>query len=80
MDKLRWILVAILLAVPSLGGAASEGKPAGENGEINVPAERPFDAVNIFGDLGTIFRPPNTEENKVGGNVSCAARLAGTDF
>ncbi len=65
MDKLRWVVITILLAVPNLGVAASEGKPAGKNGEINVPAERPFDAVNIFGDLGTIFRPPNTEENKV---------------
>ena len=65
MVRLPWILIAVLLAVPSFGGHADERKSEGGSNEINVPAERPFDAVNIFGDLGKIFRLPNTEENKV---------------
>ena len=65
MHKLLWLFVATLLALPSFGGEAKKPKSEGDGGHINVPGERPFDEVNIFGDLGTIFRLPNTEENKI---------------
>ncbi len=65
MHKLLWLLIAILLALPAAEGEAKKPKSDGDGGNINVPGERPFDEVNIFGDLGKIFRLPNTDENKI---------------
>ena len=65
MHKLLWLLIAMLLALPAADGEAKKPKFEGDGGNINVPGERPFDAVNIFGDLGKIFRLPNTDENKI---------------
>ena len=55
----------MLLALPAADGEAKKPKFEGDGGNINVPGERPFDAVNIFGDLRKIFTLPNTLENKV---------------
>ena len=65
MLRLRWVLAGILLAVPNAGGKATEHSPTGNDEEITVPGERPFDAVNIFGDLGKSFQLPDNHENKL---------------
>jgi hypothetical protein len=65
VHKVLWVLVGVLLIFPSIEGDAEKRKSGGGDGEVNVPAERPFDSVNIFGDLGTSFRLPGTEENRV---------------
>ena len=44
---------------------AKSRESEGDSGGESIPAERPFDAVNIFGDLGRSVRLPGTEENKV---------------
>ncbi len=36
-----------------------------DDGNVNVGAERPFDAVNIFGDFGRKSQLPNADENKI---------------
>ncbi len=65
MPKLLWLFFAALLALPSFDGEAKKPKSEGDGGNINVPGERPFDAVNIFGDFGRDIGLPNTEENKL---------------
>ena len=54
-----------MFVFPIVSGDAGERKFQSGDEKINVPAERPFDAVNIFGDLGTSFRLPGTEDNRV---------------
>ena len=61
MREFPWVLVVIFLAVP--GSGAGQGKHGVGDGGIDVPAERPFDAVNMFGDFGRPVRLPNTDEN-----------------
>ena len=61
MRGLPWVLVVICLAAP--GSGAGQGKHGGGDEGIDVPAERPFDAVNMFGDFGRSVRLPNTDEN-----------------
>ncbi len=65
MHKLLWLIVAILLALPGFDGEAKNRKVGSDDKKVNVGAERPFDAVNIFGDFGRNTRLPNTEENKL---------------
>ncbi len=65
MHKLRWLFVAILLALPGFDGEAKNRKVGSDDGNVNVGAERPFDAVNIFSDFGRDIGLPNTEENKI---------------
>ena len=65
MHRLTWVLVAIILAFPSVAREAGGQTPKSSDENINVPGERPFDAVNIFGDLGKIFQLPNLDENKI---------------
>ena len=65
MHKLLWLFFAALLALPAPDGEAKKPKSEGDGGNINVPGERPFDAVNIFGDFGRNVRLPNTLENKI---------------
>ena len=62
MRGLPWVLVVILLAVPGTVSGSGHEKQKGGDGGIDVPAERPFDAVNLFGDFGRSLRLPNTDE------------------
>ena len=62
MRGLPWVLVVILLAVPGTVSGSGQGKHGFSDGGIDVPAERPFDAVNMFGDFGRSLRLPNTGE------------------
>ena len=61
MRGLPWVLTVIFLAATA--GGAGQGKHGSGDGGIDVPAERPFDAVNMFGDLGRPARLPDTDEN-----------------
>ena len=61
----RGFILILVLAVISHGAMAADGKSVDDADAIFVPAERPFDAVNIFGDLGRSTRLSNTLENKV---------------
>ena len=63
MRGLPWVLVAIFLAAPGIASGAGQGKHGRGDGGIDVPAERPFDAVNMFGDFGRSLRLPNADEN-----------------
>ena len=65
MARAIWVLSAILMAYPSLADEAGKPKDSNRDNDTNVPGERPFDAVNIFGDWGKIFRLPNTGEKKI---------------
>ncbi len=65
MLKLLWLFVGTLVALPGFDGEAKERKSESDDGKVNIGAERPFDAVNIFGDFGKKFNLPNTEENKI---------------
>ncbi len=64
VHKLLWLFVAALVALPSIDGEAKKRKFEQRDGKLNIGAERPFDAVNMFGDFGGELRLPNTEENK----------------
>ena len=57
--------VAVFLVFQDYPAEAGDGYPDYGDEEIIVPGERPFDEVNIFGNLGRIFRLPDTEENKI---------------
>ena len=57
-------ILILFLVVFSHGAFATDGK-SDDDSEIFVPAERPFDAVNIFGDFGRSIRPSNTLESKI---------------
>ena len=66
-DQKHWstgFILMLLFAVFSHGAFATDEESDDES-EIFVPAERPFDAVNIFGDLGRSIRPSNTLETKI---------------
>ena len=65
MNGLRWLLAVNIFALASDGGEAGERMTESGDKIINVPGERPFDAVNIFGDLRKMDRLPDTEENKL---------------
>ena len=65
MPKLLWLFVATLVALPSFDGEAKKRKVEGDEGKLDIGAERPFDAVNMFGDFGRNVRLPNTEEKKL---------------
>ena len=60
MRGLPWVLVAIFLSAP--GSGAGQGKHGSGDRGIDVPAERPFDAVNMFADFGRSLRLPNADE------------------
>lgn len=62
MRTLFWVLISVLLAFPGLGGEIAYQDSEKGGGELIVPTERSSDPVNIFGDLGKIFRRPNTME------------------
>ena len=65
VNKLLGLFVAALVALLSFDGEAKKRTSDRGEGKVNVGAERPFDAVNIFGDFGRNSRLPNTEENKI---------------
>ena len=65
VHKVLWVLVVTFLAFPSVSGDAGKRKFENADNGPNVPGERPFDAVNIFGDLRNLERLPDTEENKL---------------
>ena len=65
MNRLPWLLAVNILALASVDGEAVERMSEGADKEINVPGERPFDAVNIFGDLRKFERLPDTGKNKL---------------
>ena len=58
-------MFALLLPLLNSAVDSAEPKSEGSEGSINIPAERPFDAVNIFGDLRKLERLPDSEENKL---------------
>ncbi len=62
---LPWVFFAQLLVLPWIEGKAAEQKLDDDGGRIAIPGERPFDAVNIFGDFGKSVRLQNTDENKI---------------
>ena len=64
-NKLSLGVVAIFLAFSMVADAAKKKKSEINDAEIFVAGERPFDAVNIFGDFGKSVRLSNTEENKI---------------
>ena len=64
MRRLPWVLISVVLAFPVLGGEVGNQEFERSWGVVNVPTERSSDAINIFGDLGKIFRRPNTSEIK----------------
>ena len=59
------ILIAVLLVFPSFESVAGERKFEGGRTVFNIPAERPFDAVNIFDDLGKSLGLQSTDETKL---------------
>ena len=66
-DPKHWTTSSILilfLVILSHYAFATDRKSDNDS-KIFVPGERPFDAVNIFGDLGRSIRPSNTLENKI---------------
>ena len=65
VHKLLGLLVATLVFCPAFNSEAKERKAASDGGDVNIGAERPFDAVNIFGDFGKKFLLPNADENKI---------------
>ena len=65
MPRLLGVLVAILLVFRSPDSVAGKRKIESGDGKVDVGGERPFDAVNIFGDLGRSVRLPDTDENKL---------------
>ncbi len=65
VPKLLWLFVATLVALPSFAGESEKRESESGDGKVKIGGERPFDEVNIFGDLGRIFRLQNTEENKI---------------
>ena len=60
---LLWVVAATLIACPNADGDTNDLEGRGE--KISVGGERPFDAMNIFGDLGRSIELPDTEENKI---------------
>ena len=65
MRKVLLGVVGALIVLPTVSGDAGKRKTQSGKEEINVPAERPFDAVSIFGDLGRSIQLPGLVENKV---------------
>ena len=65
VQKVLWMLVGTFLVFPSVSGDTGNRKFESVDDKFNVPGERPFDAVNIFGDLGKSFRLPNKWDNAV---------------
>ena len=63
MSKVPWVFAVILFAFTNFEGLAKNGKEQSDDGNIFVGGEPPFDAVNIFGDLGRSIKLPNTDEN-----------------
>ena len=65
MFRLRAALFALsLLSFGTADNAAESQSADGEDG-VDVRAERPFDAVNIFGTLRRLASIPDTDENKL---------------
>lgn len=62
MHWLPMVMVGLLLVYPSVCGKTAEPTPKSNDEETNVPSERSFDDVNIFGDLGKSIRLSNTDE------------------
>lgn len=65
MKRLPRFLAVCTLALASVGGEAGERTSDSGDEEINVPGERPFDAVNIFGDLRKFEQLPDAGKNKL---------------
>lgn len=59
------ILIAVLLVFPSFESVAGKRKFEGGRTVFNITAERPFDAVNIFGDLGKSLGLQSTDETRL---------------
>ena len=56
------MLFVILLSPPVTGGSAEELVSEGA-GRFNFGAERPLDAVNVFGDFGSSIQLPDMQES-----------------
>ena len=65
MHRLPGIFAAALVALAGFDSEANERNTENDDGKVNVGAQRPFDAVNIFGDFGRNSSLPNSEENKI---------------
>ena len=55
----------VLFVFLSFDGVAKNLKFEDSDGKKFVGGERPFDAVNIFGDLGSSIHIPDTWKNKI---------------
>ena len=62
---LFWAITVFFAAFPVFETEAGQRKFGSSNAKTNVSAERPFDAVNIFGELGRSLRLQNTDETKL---------------
>ena len=65
MRSIVRVSAAAILLVTSPFGTGGEEITREEDEKVDVPAERPFDAVNIFGDLRRLEHLPDTHENKL---------------
>ena len=65
MHRIYWGLFVFYFAFSSVGSVAVEKKVETTDEKVFVPAERPFDAVNMFGDFSKSVRLPDTDENKL---------------
>ena len=63
--RLLWVIQILLFAFLSHEVSAKGQNSEGNSDSEFVSAERPFDAVSIFGDFGKSARLPGTNENKV---------------
>ena len=59
------ILIATLLFFVNSPSAVAGKKIEDEHQEVNIPGERPFDGVNIFGDLRRMEELSDTHQNKL---------------
>lgn len=65
VHQMIWVMVGILILIPSVGWSGRMETRDSHDGKPNVPAERPFDAVNIFGDFYQSERLPDTSDKKL---------------
>ena len=63
-NSIRILIATFLFFVRSLSAVAGKNVEE-EHQEVNIPGERPFDGVNIFGDLRRMEELSDTHENKL---------------